>query len=106
RCGCAMARATPCSRTREPWPTSWRTTPAGHPARSSGSTSEGPMERERSSVEAAIGRALDEEGLDRMYDGVVRRYLERDDDGWRSCCGSLCDPCVLTLGRVVDRVRE
>jgi len=36
----------------------------------------------------------------------VRRYLQRDDDAWRVCCGSLCDPCVLRLGRVVDRVRE
>lgn len=60
----------------------------------------------RPAEHGAILRALDEEGLDPMYDGVVRRYLQRDDDAWRVCCGSLCDPCVLRLGRVVDRVRE
>jgi hypothetical protein len=61
---------------------------------------------QRSPLEVAIGRALDEEGLDRMYDGVVRRYLQREDDGWRTCCGALCDPCTTTLARVVDRVHE
>lgn len=57
-------------------------------------------------VESAISQALDENGVDAIYDGVVRRYLHREDDEWRTCCGSCCDPCNLTLARVVDRARD
>lgn len=44
--------------------------------------------------------------LDEVYRGHVVSYLERPDQAWRTCCNSACEPCTLTLGRVVDRARQ
>jgi hypothetical protein len=49
---------------------------------------------------------MQENQLDPAYRGLVRSLLDRQDDFWRRCCGSDCDPCALTFGRVVDRVRQ
>lgn len=54
----------------------------------------------------AIAQALAENMVDGVYQRLIERYLEADDDGWRNCCLSNCDPCVQTIGRVVDRARE
>ena len=40
------------------------------------------------------------------YHRVVRSYVLDERDGWRVCCGSGCDPCMLRLGRIVDRIRS
>ena len=58
------------------------------------------------SREAAIEQAMRENMLDEVYRGYVDSYLARDDQTWRTCCNSDCEPCVLKLGRVVDRVRQ
>jgi hypothetical protein len=34
------------------------------------------------------------------------QHLDKPDDDWRWCCGSNCDPCVETLGRLVDLGRK
>lgn len=57
-------------------------------------------------LESALSQAMRENMLDEVYRETVRRLLDRQDDFWRRCCGSNCDPCALTLARVVDRVRE
>lgn len=57
-------------------------------------------------VESALSQAMAENQLDEVYRGLVRSLLTREDDFWRRCCGSNCDPCALTFGRVVDRVRQ
>jgi len=44
--------------------------------------------------------------LEEVYRGYVDAYLAREDQTWRMCCNSDCEPCVLKLGRVVDRVRQ
>jgi hypothetical protein len=49
---------------------------------------------------------MQENMLDEVYRGYVDHYLDRSDAGWRMCCNSACEPCVLTLGRVVDRARQ
>ena len=41
------------------------------------------------------------------YVSVIRDLLGRSNDLWRStCCDSGCDPCIQTLARVVDAVRQ
>jgi hypothetical protein len=55
--------------------------------------------------EAALTQAMLENGLDEAYRGTVKGLYLRADDDWRRCCGESCDPCALTFGRVVDRVR-
>jgi hypothetical protein len=49
---------------------------------------------------------MEENQLDPAYRGLVRSLLARQDDFWRRCCGSDCDPCALVFCRVVDRVRQ
>lgn len=56
--------------------------------------------------EDAIAQAMREHMLDDVYRGYVDSYLARDDPSWRMCCNSDCEPCVMQLGRVVDRVRQ
>lgn len=48
---------------------------------------------------------MEENGVDDVYASTVRRLLVRG-GGAGNCCGSGCDPCVLTLQRTVDRVEE
>lgn len=57
-------------------------------------------------LERAMKRAMAENGLEEGYRAFVLQYLVRQDDAWRRCCDSSCDPCVLLLARVVDRTRE
>jgi hypothetical protein len=45
-------------------------------------------------------------GLDETQHGYVRAYLHQDPKEWMFCCGSSCDPCVLTIRRAVDKTRE
>ncbi|HEY8431804.1 MAG TPA: hypothetical protein VIL20_25670 [Sandaracinaceae bacterium] len=35
----------------------------------------------------------------------VLAMLRAPDDAWPPCCGGACDPCVLSLARVVRRAR-
>jgi hypothetical protein len=58
------------------------------------------------SLERAIEMAMREQMLDPAYRGFVMLYLGRPDDHWRQCCNGSCEPCVLQIARVVDRVRE
>ncbi len=46
-----------------------------------------------------------QEGVDPGYLRFVVDHLRVRDDAWRWCCGSNCDPCVASLGRLVDRAR-
>jgi len=55
---------------------------------------------------AAIDAGLAYAGLRPSQRGLVERYLEQHPDGWKNCCGSSCDPCVLTIGLAVDRARS
>jgi hypothetical protein len=57
-------------------------------------------------LERALKQAMAENMLEDGYRGFVLQYLARKDDAWRRCCDAGCDPCVLKLGRVVDRTRE
>lgn len=57
-------------------------------------------------LDRAMKQAMAENMLDEGYRTFVLQYLVREDDTWRRCCDSECDPCVLKLGRVVDRTRE
>jgi hypothetical protein len=54
----------------------------------------------------AIAEGLRYAGLDPAQEGYVRAYLRQPRSEWFFCCGSACDPCVLTIARAVDRARE
>jgi hypothetical protein len=56
-------------------------------------------------VDHAIRLALREVGLSEAHEAEVRARLDEPDDAWRACCGGFCDPCVLAIGRAVDRAR-
>ena len=56
-------------------------------------------------LEEAVDVAVRETRLDPIWRGNVRSLYLREDDNWRRCCGSFCEPCVLTLMAAVDRVR-
>ncbi|MEZ4438220.1 MAG: hypothetical protein R3B72_03985 [Polyangiaceae bacterium] len=58
------------------------------------------------SQDEAIRQAMRENMLDEAYRSYVDAFLRRDDDLWRSCCDSGCDPCSAQIARVVDRVRQ
>lgn len=55
--------------------------------------------------ETAITEGLRHAGLKESQRGLVRAYLHEDPATWKSCCGSYCDPCVLTIAHAVDRAR-
>lgn len=57
-------------------------------------------------LDQAIALALSELDLDPAFGPDVVALLESPRGAWRTCCGSLCNPCVITLARAVDRVRE
>lgn len=57
-------------------------------------------------TDAQIERELARERVDAGYVLVIRDYLSDPADAWRQCCGSNCDPCILRLGVVVDRLRR
>ena len=56
-------------------------------------------------IHAAIQRALQELHHDASWAGAVRRLFDAEDEQWRNCCGSQCDPCVEDLARVLERAR-
>lgn len=45
-------------------------------------------------------------GLDEAQQGFVREYLHKAPSDWMFCCGSACDPCVLTIARAVEKARD
>ena len=55
---------------------------------------------------AKIAQLCRAEGVDESYGTFVAQHLDVNDDRWRWCCSSNCDPCVERLGRVVDRARR
>ncbi|MEZ4369826.1 MAG: hypothetical protein AB7S68_00360 [Polyangiaceae bacterium] len=59
-----------------------------------------------SDLKRLILQAMQENMLDELYIGYIEELLEREDDAWRKCCGRDCEPCMLQLMRVVDRVRQ
>ena len=61
---------------------------------------------EKVSLEEALDKALWENQLDPAYRDMVVDLLDTPADEWPRCCGSDCDPCVVTLSRVVTRVRH
>lgn len=38
-----------------------------------------------------------------QYASSVHAYVEQDEDNWPACCGSSCEPCVLTLEHTARR---
>jgi hypothetical protein len=55
---------------------------------------------------ARIADWLRDENVDPSYVRFVELHVDQPDSAWRWCCGSNCDPCVVRLGRVIDRVRQ
>ena len=56
-------------------------------------------------IDSCILQAMEENGLDSNYRATVLMYLYREDEAWRRCCNSGCEPCMLQIGRTVDRAR-
>lgn len=56
-------------------------------------------------VESAITEALCCTGMKETQREMVRAYLDAPPDP-TTCCGSSCDPCVVTLARAVRRARR
>lgn len=54
----------------------------------------------------AIAEAARYAGLHERDVGHVHACLERDPSEWMFCCGSACNPCVMTIRRAVDKARE
>jgi hypothetical protein len=61
---------------------------------------------EDSALERAITTALEENQLPGVYRQSVRELLDQPEADWPQCCGSDCDPCVLTLQRAAARTRQ
>ena len=57
-------------------------------------------------VAQAIAEGARWAGLDETHHGYVREYLDKPKREWLFCCGSACDPCVMTIERAVDKTRE
>jgi hypothetical protein len=57
-------------------------------------------------LEQALREHCTQNGLDPGYVQFALQHLRLPDDDWRWCCGSNCDPCVETLGRLVDLGRK
>ncbi len=56
-------------------------------------------------LDEALAKASDENGLAEYYRDCVRPLL-RDRDRWPRCCGSNCEPCAEQLIRVAQRTIE
>jgi len=54
-------------------------------------------------VRDAIEQACHETSLDVQFASSVCAYVEQDEDEWPACCGSSCEPCVLTLEHTARR---
>ncbi len=57
-------------------------------------------------VAVALRDAAARAGLAPDQVGLIRMYLDEDPDTWASCCGSACDPCVLTIACAVRDARR
>ncbi len=58
-------------------------------------------------IDRFVEEALVKVGLHASWAREVRRQAEKDPaSDSRYCCGSACDPCVMTIGRAVDLVRR
>lgn len=66
-----------------------------------------PQEPDRRALRVqAVAEAVRQCRLDRSYALAVAEMIDEDDDGWPACCGSSCDPCVLTLATAARRARD
>jgi len=66
-----------------------------------------PREPDRRALRVqVVAEAVRQCRLDRSYALAVAEMIDEDDDGWPACCGSSCDPCVLTLAAAARRARE
>lgn len=54
----------------------------------------------------AVEQACRECHLDASLEGCVHAYLEEPPEDWPACCGSSCDPCVLTLASAARRAMQ
>ena len=52
-----------------------------------------------------LARAMEAEGVAAEFAPDVIEMWHQPRERWRPCCGMLCEPCVMTLARVVDRLR-
>lgn len=57
-------------------------------------------------LEAALKEHCVRDGVDPGCVQFALQHIDKPDDDWRWCCGSNCDPCVETLGRLVDLARQ
>ena len=55
---------------------------------------------------AAISAGLIAARLDESARSLVEFYLDRDEEGWRECCGSHCSPCISQVAQAVDVARH
>ena len=55
--------------------------------------------------EQALARALERARLPESERPTVAYFLRRQDDSWRDCCGSGCEPCVQAIAVAVDTAR-
>lgn len=65
-----------------------------------------PLPHDREELARAISEGLKFAGLKESQRGMVERYLNEHPDDWMNCCGSSCDPCVLTIGHAVAKARQ
>jgi hypothetical protein len=65
-----------------------------------------PPELTDSPIEQALTIALEENQLPEGYRQSVRELIDQPEADWPRCCGSDCDPCVLTLQRAAARARQ
>jgi hypothetical protein len=54
-------------------------------------------------IRDAVERACAECDLDSQFIASVYAYIEQDEDEWPRCCGSSCEPCVLTIAHAARR---
>jgi len=59
--------------------------------------------RERRAL--AVAAAVKEAGLEPSYALAVAEMIDEDDADWPACCGSSCDPCVLSLAHAARGAR-
>jgi hypothetical protein len=56
-------------------------------------------------LEAALTEGLRYAGMHESQREMVRAYLDAPPDPTQ-CCGSSCDPCVITIARAVQAARK
>jgi hypothetical protein len=57
-------------------------------------------------LDEALARASDENGLPEWYRDCVRPLLRLEEDSWPPCCNGACEPCHELLQRVARRTRH